>query len=79
MSKRLFQGTGHYQLVHFAIVACFAAILVNRGCEAQFLVDNGGGIGVIPPGLRLSQTLQQVLVLLPCPFFKEIQMHSIIL
>ncbi|KAK9902668.1 hypothetical protein WJX75_001923 [Coccomyxa subellipsoidea] len=59
MSKRLSQGTGHYQLVHSAIVACFAAILVNRGCEAQFLVDNGGGIGVIPPGLRLSQTLQQ--------------------
>ena len=47
-------------LVYFALVACYAAILVQKGCDAQFLIDNGGGLGFLPPGLRLSQTLQQV-------------------
>ncbi|BDA51192.1 hypothetical protein COCOBI_18-0690 [Coccomyxa sp. Obi] len=57
MSGSLLRSPGC--LVYFALVVCYVAILANSGCEAQFLIDNGGGLGVLPPGLRLSQTLQQ--------------------
>ncbi|CAL8466431.1 g5967 [Coccomyxa elongata] len=57
MSGSLLRSPGY--LVCFALVTFYAAILANSGCDAQFLIDNGGGLGVLPPGLRLSQTLQQ--------------------
>ncbi len=53
---------GQCKLVQVVLVACFAAFLRDHGCEAQILINNGAGIGVIPPGLRLSQTLQQVIL-----------------
>lgn len=58
MSGSLLHSSGC--LVNLALVACYVAILANSGCNAQFLIDNGAGLGVLPPGLRLSQTLQQV-------------------
>ncbi len=64
MSESLLRSPGY--LVYFAFVTFYAAILANSGCDAQFLIDNGGGLGVLPPGLRLSQTLQQVRVFSLC-------------
>lgn len=55
MSKSWFRRPDHCISVQIFVVACFAASLAHYGCEAQFLLNDGGGLSVLPPGLRLSQ------------------------